>query len=344
MKVGHSKGTGGVMKVNFSFWGVVSVLLTMNISCKQTEDFYSNVMRSDIYTQQYSNQKVDFLWVMDNSGSMAPRRQFVRDNLQEFVNLLGNRKAADYQMAFVTTNIHRDHGDLVQSPTGLEVVKSTESLDPVADAASIINNITDSFSSFWEQGLEGAYQALTKHKDKFSRPGVPLIIVFLADEDDYSCMSNCTGVEPEHNVNWQPYPVSRYVEYFRNVKKAENTDVHIFPIVITDTNTCAYSSVGIRYMKVAEQIGGLSQSASVCDGSINSSYKGVAKVIADRAARFKLNFKSKGNGLNVYVNNELVPYHPDNYIFDEETNEVVFTGAVPSQGSLIYFRYDEVAI
>ena len=25
------------------------------------------------------------------------------------MNLLGNRKAADYQMAFVTTNVHRDH-------------------------------------------------------------------------------------------------------------------------------------------------------------------------------------------------------------------------------------------
>src|SRR5438128_672610 len=101
----------------FLFWGIVSILLTT--SCRQTEEFYSNVMRSDIYTQQYSNQKVDFLWVMDNSGSMAPRRQFVRDNLQEFVNLLGNRKAADYQMAFATTNVHRDHGDLVASPSGL---------------------------------------------------------------------------------------------------------------------------------------------------------------------------------------------------------------------------------
>ncbi len=325
----------------FKVWLGVCALILITVSCRQTEEFYSNVMRSDVYTQQYSSQKVDFLWVMDNSGSMAPRRQFVRDNLQEFVNLLGNRKAADYQMAFVTTNIHRDHGDLVASPTGLEVVKSTESVDPVADAASIINNVTDSLSSFWEQGLESAYQALSKHKAKFSRVGVPLIIVFLGDEDDYSCMSNCTGVEPEHNPLWQAYPLNRYVDYFRNVKKSENTDVHLFPIVITEASTCAYASIGLRYMKVAEMMGGLSKNASVCDSTINASYKGVAKVIADRAARFKLSFKSNGQGLAVYVNNELVPYHPDNYLFDEATNEVVFTGAVPSQGSIIYFRYDE---
>lgn len=94
-------------------------------------------------------------------------------------------------------------------------------------------------------------------------------------------------------------------------------------------------------MKVAEMVGGLSKSSSICDSTINQSYKNVAKVIADRAARFKLSFKSDGKGLQVYVNDELVPYHPDNYEFDEENNEVVFTGAVPTQGSIIYFRYDE---
>ncbi len=313
----------------------------LTVSCRQTEEFYSNVMRSDVYTQQYSSQKVDFLWVLDNSGSMEPRRRFVRDNLQEFVNLLGNRKAADYQMAFVTTDMFHDNGNLVPSPGGLKVVKSMQSLDPVGEASSIINNVTDSPSSFWEQGLESAYQGLAKHRAEFSRVGVPLIIVFLTDEDDYSCQSNCSGVEPEHNSLWTAFSQARYIDYFRNVKKSENTDVHLFPIVITDTSTCSYATVGTRYMKVAQAIGGLSHSASVCDSTISESFKGVAKVIADRAARFKLSFKSKGNGLNVYVDNQLVPYSPDNYTFDEANNEVVFTGAVPAQGSIIYFRYDE---
>ena len=154
--------------------------------CRAEDSFYSNLQRSDVYVQQYSDTQYDFLWVMDNSGSMAPHRQFVKDNIQTFLNILNSRKAVDFQMAVTTTDMFTDAGRLIPGTGGVEVVKSATSADPSAEFASIIDGVTDNpFTSFWEQGLEGAYQAILNHKSDFSRTGVPLIIILVTDEDDY---------------------------------------------------------------------------------------------------------------------------------------------------------------
>lgn len=323
------------------FCVVTALAMLFTVGCRQTDSFYSNVLRSDVFYQVYEEHKFDFLWVIDNSGSMAPRRQVVRDNLQQFVNILGNKKAVDYQMAIVTTDMFSQSGDLVANASGLRVVKSETSKDPIADFASIINNVVDTPTSFWEQGLESAYQALYKHKDEFSRPGVPLIMIIMSDEDDYSCKDNCYGVEPEHNASWKPFSINRYVQYFQNVKKAENTDMFVFPIVITDADTCDFTSIGLRYMKVAEDVGGLSVSGSICDSKFYDSMLNVAKVIADRGSKFKLSTPSSGQGINVFVNQQLVPYSPDNYVYDQPTNSIIFTGAVPPKGAIVEVTYNQ---
>src|SRR4051812_19651910 len=81
--------------------------------CKTDDMFYSNVLRSDVFYQLYSDSSFDFLWVMDNSGSMKSHRDFVRDNLQNFVNIMTSRKAVDYQMAVTDTDMFSHNGALV---------------------------------------------------------------------------------------------------------------------------------------------------------------------------------------------------------------------------------------
>lgn len=331
------------MKTRSTILYIICFLVVMfSTQCRQEDKFYSNVLRSDVFYQLYSDEAYDFLWVMDNSGSMKPRRDFVRDNLQNFLNVLTSRKAIDFQMAVVDTDMFSHNGALVKNPAGLEVVKSAESSNPVGDFASIINNVVDSPTSFWEQGLESAYQAIYQHKSKFSRVGIPLIIIFLTDEEDYSCQANCFGVEPEHNSDWIAFATSRYYNYFVNVKKAENTEVHIFPIVGVPSGACTVASLGTRYIEVQTQAsddGGMGVSASICNTELAASYQNIAKIISDRGVRFPLSDKASGTGINVYVNQVLIPYSPDNYIYDEETNSIIFTGAIPEKGSIIEVTY-----
>ncbi len=329
------------MKTNIAKQVVVVGLMLLAAGCKEDATFYSNLLRSDVYVQQYSDSKYDFLWVLDNSASMVNRRQFVRDNLQTFLNTLNSRKAVDYQMAVTTTDMMTFAGDLVTAPGGLRVVKSATSSDVVADFASLVNAVVDSPTSFWEQGLESAYQAIKLHGSEFSRTGVPLIVIFVTDENDYSCSSHCFGVEPENNPDTVLYPSSRYSDYFSAYKISENSSTFVFPIVGVTSGACTVASNGDRYKSTQEDVGGLGKTASICNDDMQASYNGIASVIGDRGMVFKLSQNGTAAGLRVFVNDVLIPGTPDNYTFDAASNSIIFSGIIPANGSVIQVSYSQ---
>ena len=331
------------MKTRFTLkkgLSLVAALISV-AACDFEDGFYSNLLRSDVFVQLYDDSKYDILWVFDNSGSMTTRRQFVVDNMQNFLTILNSRKAVDFQMAVTTTDMFSNSGALIAAASGMKVVKSATSTNPVADFASIVANVTDSPTSFWEQGLESAYQAVKNHKSEFSRNGVPLIVITLTDEDDYSCQSNCFGVEPENNTNDVEFDVSRYIDYFSTVKSADRSLVYFFPIVGLNTTDCSIASTGERYMAVQQGIGGLSTSGSICSSKLGESYESIARIIADRGMVFKLSSKASGNAIKIYVDGKFVAFDPANYVYDTANNSIVFTGAVPKTGAVIEVTYDQ---
>lgn len=330
---------------NFAF--LVTVLMTAN--CKESTTFYANTLRSDVFVQQYEENRYDFLWVFDNSGSMKARRDFVKDNLQSFLNILNSRKAIDYQMAITTTDMFTDAGNLIQSPGGLKVIKSSSS-NPVGDFAAVINNVQDhTTTSFWEQGLESSRAAYLNHGAEFSRDGVPLVVVYLTDTNDWSCKDDCFGVEPDNNTNWKAWDVTdRYIKFFQNVSVTKGTDVLIFPIVPLNETDCSveHLGTGTRYMQLTEGMRGdnpkySGKTASICNSVLKESYEGIAKSIADRANKFPLNNPASGAGISVFVNGTLIPNTPENYVFEKETNSIVFTGAAPKKDDIIEVVYSQ---
>jgi len=328
------------IQVHFKKAVIVMAALFSLVRCDVEDAFYSNLLRSDVFVQLYSDSKYDILWVLDNSASMTSRRQFVVDNMQNFLTILNSRKAVDFQMAVTTTDMFSNSGNLIASAGGLKVVKSTAA-NPVADFAAIVSNVVDSPTSFWEQGLESSYQAIRNHKSEFSRTGVPLIVIFLTDEDDFSCQDNCFGVEPENNPNDVVFNTARYIDYFKTIKKAEGTEFYAFPIVGLANSICSVASAGARYQEVQEGLGGLSKTGSICSSQLQESYEQVARIIGDRGMVFPLSSQASGKGLRLFVDGVFVKYDPANYIYEAETNSIVFTGAIPKTGSVIEVTYDQ---
>jgi hypothetical protein len=327
-------------------------LLLLTTHCSSKDGIYTNLLRSDVFVQGASDQKYDFLFVFDTSGSFQSRRDYVRDNMQTFLNILNSRKAIDYQIAVTSLDMFGGvatalpnsagvRGNLATSSSGISVVKSATSANPAADFAGIMASLQPSDTSFWEQGLESAYQAVTQHGSQFSRTGVPLIVIFMTDSDDWSCQDQCWGVEPEHNNHWVEFPLARYVNFFQTIKSNENSEVIVFPIVGMTPSNCSIEFPGNRYIAIQQALGGLSQSSSVCSSDIASSFDGVANIIANRGTTFKLNQTASATGFNVYVNNQLVPFSPDNYIFDAASNSIIFTGFIPSKGAMIQVTYNQ---
>ncbi|NBT59314.1 hypothetical protein EBT16_11080, partial [bacterium] len=84
------------------------------MGCKESALFYTTSWQRAVFTQTKAESSFDFLWVLDNSGSMKPRRDYLRDNLANFLDTLNSRKAINYQMAVVTTDAFRDNGALIK--------------------------------------------------------------------------------------------------------------------------------------------------------------------------------------------------------------------------------------
>jgi len=319
---------------------LASLALLILSSCKEGASFYTNSLRSQFFVQPNTNSNYDFLWVMDNSGSMKPRRDYIRDNIDMFLTTLNSRKAINYQMAVTTTDAFRDAGALVKTASGLELVKSNSS-NPVADFAEVVNSIKDSNTSFWEQGLESSYQAVFKYGNKFSRSGVPLIVIYVTDEDDYSCKESCWGNEPENNTGWKSFDSARYIDFFKKVKQSEGSEAVLFPIVGISPEKCTVPSLGKRYQEVAAAVGLYGTSGSICDLDLEESYNNIAKVIADRDNVFVLDTPASGKDIKVYVDSEIIDPVQANFSFDPDLNAIVFNGKLPKAGSLIEVLFEE---
>ena len=189
--------------------------------------------------------------------------------------------------------------------------------------------------------MESVYQVVFQHGAEFSRTGVPLVIIFMTDSDDWSCQGNCWGTAPENNTNWSEFPLSRYSDYFRNVKKNENSEVIAFPIVGLPSSSCSIEFPGSRYIALGQALGGLSSNASVCSTDISNSFNNVAQIISDRGNVFKLTQLASGTGFSISVDKVSIPYSPENFIYDEPSNSVIFTGSVPKKGSVVEISYSQ---
>lgn len=324
-----------------------STALLVLFGCAEKDAFFSNTLASDVYVQLYAIHSYDFLWVLDNSPSMAPKNQYLQDNMQNFVNIMNSRKAVDYQMAVTNVDYFSNPGGLIAGTNGVTVVKSATSANPVADFQSIVSNIKSTGTAFWEQGLIQSYLAIQNSGSTFMRNGVPFVVIYLSDDDDWSCkqmmngQTSCSGIQPENNPDIMLYPTTYFINFFQNLKAGQNTTTTLFPITGTSDADCTVERVGLRYRFVAGQVGGDTSSGGLCPDQIGNSLNNIAQTLADRGIRFPLSQQTNGQNIEVLVNSQLVPYSQTNgYYYDPTTNSVIFTGnAVPTEGATVQILY-----
>jgi hypothetical protein len=299
-----------------------------------------SMLRSQLFHQVALADRYDFLWVMDNSDSMSDNRQFVAANLATFLNVLRRRKAIDFRMAVTTTDAIAHKGALVKSAGGLEVV-SSQSADPTADFASIVQEIRTSSSAFWEQGLESAYQAIVKNGDRFRRPGTPLILIFLTDEEDYSCSAGCYGYAPEtHLEDWVPHPLSRYTALLRGLQATSGQPTMVYPIVGLPDQSCSGADPGYRYSELQRQME-TGASGSICDRDLAASYEAVALGLSDLGVGFRLSEPANPITLAVSVDGKSVaPSEDDGFSYESDSQTLYFNGdSTPPMGAVIEVTY-----
>jgi len=295
---------------------------------------YRYFSADDSFTGAFT-QKQDFLFVVDNSGSMGEEIAAVKAGLNQFVATLDTARAVDYQIAVVTTNIRLDVGQLRSSSTGISVVKRASTLNPVAVAQDILSHIEAGKSQFDsdERGLQAAELAIKNGGSYFMRPDVPLAVMILSDEEDHSC----PFVDRSCNAS-EFYATTYFTSFFKGLANP----ILLYPIVgKPGSTTCTNASGGERYRRAQVELGaGLS--GDICTDSLGPAFNQIAATLSARGICYKLAKEATGKDILVKVNNASVVESPtDGYRFDAGTNSICFSGSRSTvDGDVIKVTYE----
>ncbi len=136
-------------------------------------------------------KKVDVLFVIDNSGSMAYEQQSMGQRTSQFINTL---QGLDYQIAVTTTdprNITLGDGRLIPI-TGGNGIKIIDSSMAASSAQSLLSRTLQrpETGSGIEQGIRAVYRAIERYGQNesdlraFLRSDAQLSVVLISDEDE----------------------------------------------------------------------------------------------------------------------------------------------------------------
>lgn len=298
--------------------------------------------------QQQSQDKVDVLFVIDNSGSMMEEQQSLGSNFQAFLTA-AQAQGIDYHIGVTTTGIETSPGGWSVCPGGAEGGEagrlfpadnsSPRIISPATpNAAAVFKKNTEVGWCHWnEQGLEGAYRALSQplvnNADDprttapndgnlgFLRPTAKLAVIFLSDEEDFSTQ-----------------PVAFYETFLRAVKGNDPSLLTVSAIVgPMALSTCpTASSAGSRYIQLAQNTGGVVE--SICTGNWAASLQNLSNNAFGPKRHFPLSeTPSDPTGIVVKVNGSPVT---TGWTYDGATNTIVFEpNAVPAAGARVEVTY-----
>jgi hypothetical protein len=181
---------------------------------RHTDDFRLNTARQCDLFRQETVRKVDILWVVDSSGSMAPKQARLSSQLTNFIDeLVKADPPIDFRIAVTTTDTDDParRGKLLDwtlGSTGGKYIACTPNAAGTATTCSagdgttaaavqafqqLVGKVGDKGSPV-ERGLLNVYLVLENPENRdsqgapgFIRPDAALYVVVLSDEDDSSC-------------------------------------------------------------------------------------------------------------------------------------------------------------
>ena len=300
--------------------------------------------------EQTSGQRVDVLFVIDNSGSMGEEQNNLQSNFASFIN--GARQFAnDYQIGVVTTDVDNAEraGQLIGNP---RIIRRGPNVEQQFSA----NSDVGTGGSGTEKGLEAAEKALRDplifdtgvpcqgdgdcvepdrcveggcggYNRGFLREDAALELVFVSDEDDSSSAT-----------------LNYYVDFFKNIKGFRNESLfHAHAIVGADNGRPANcdsnlgeASPGRAYVEVANRTNG--SIYSICEGDFGRALREIGNQAFGLPVQFFLSRPAREASIRVSVDGMA---RANGWQYDRESNSVVFDeGSVPQPRQRIRVEYD----
>ncbi len=261
------------------------------------------------------NNKVDILWVIDNTPSMAQHQAVLAQKSGTFLNGLLSRNL-DFRIAATTVDMRSGgtEGKFIGSPTVL--TKSTPNI-----AAAFNQKITVAEETYdLEQGLGAmrrAFELRNSTNAGFFRSDALLVVIVVTNEEDGSSGSPAD-----------------YVSFLDTIKPRtpmgdRNWVFHMIGVTGATGENCStygnYTEPGYRYMQLVDSSGGAK--TTICTGDFAAALDGVEKRIYDTASRFYLDRVPVVSSIEVMINGNKIPNDPINgWTYTEADNSIQLHG------------------
>ncbi len=358
------------MKTDFlKLLSLTPVAAMMLMGCDKSANGDSLLPTGQSFTQSaasVSSNKIDVLWVVDNSGSMSPAQTNLVNNFRSFITKF-QAKGFDFQIAVTTSDAYVAAAQFNNTPAYAKFrdgVGNAHTGFPIITPAT--PNLLNVFVSNATQGTSGSgdERAFSSFKTAlnsslnsgFIRPNSFLSVIIVSDEDDFSDPNRregswtFNGGIPDHSYTSPGLEtVSSYVSYLDTLTGSTPNSRHfnVSAITIAD-NACLTSYrqqspgaiMGTRYMDLVSQTAGVV--GSLCDASYANSLDFISQRISELSTQFRLNRLPVVSSIVVVVNGSFVTTDAANgWTYDSTQNSIVFHGtAIPSVGSTIQVNFD----
>jgi hypothetical protein len=345
-------------------------------ACSNGSTTYSLLSEGQNFQQNSAFQmtKIDVMWVVDNSGSMASSQQNLANNFPSFINNFTS-KGYDFQIAVTTSDaflaLPAWNSYYNQSPTPSyywgrpQAEKAWWRNGTVGNPSgfSIINMLTPNLADvFMDNALQGtnghgderSFQSMRAALESpgnagFVRPGGFLAVVLLTDEDDFS--HNGTGATVTYSSAL--HSVDSYVQFLdTHTGSAPSARKYSVNTISVNSQACLDSiyngaqKIGVRVGQLADATGGIK--GNLC-GNFATELDLIAKSIVELSTQFYLNGDPVADSIRVYVNGAEIPNvatrPAGGWSYNESANSVMFHGdQVPPQSAAINITFDPETI
>lgn len=329
------------------FWSSVGLSA---VACGERVPNFKMLSRTQGFMSSgVTNNKVDILWVIDNSGTMGPKQDNLRTSINSFMSQFVT-KGMDYRIAVVTTDIRAVDPAAPNDPnvSGQAACFVASGANPqiitpsTPDATTKLGENADVgfFGSADAHGLDAVELALSEPNLSgcnagFLRDDAFLAVIEFSDADDNTAatvnglLTFLDGLKPPVSTpnggSVRSYFASAMI--VEDLTRQECIDLGPF------------SEVGTKFIDLATQTGG--SIASICDTDFSAGLLSVSTKILEATTAVRLQYEPQAGTIIVFQNLTLVPEDATNgWTFDAATNRVVFHGtAIPSAGVQIYIDY-----
>ena len=293
-----------------------------------------------------ANNKVDILWVIDNSGTMGPKQDNLATSINSFMSQFKN-KGLDYKIGVVTTDIRpvdplhptdpnfSGQDGCIVNATGHPKVILPSNSNAATDLAS--NAQVGFYGDSNAQSLNVVEKALSSPNhstggcnEGFLRSNAFLAVVFFSDADDNSTgtvnglVSFLDGIKPPTTLDNGLKVRSYFTSGMIVDDLAKPECVALGP----------FSEVGYKFLDIANATKGIT--SSICDADFSDGLLALSTKILESTTAVHLSREPDESTIVVYADLKMVPKdNSDGWSFDSQTNSIVFHGSyIPTSSSV----------